>query len=54
MLENAPLGVESAHRANILTIAVNTGPLDDRVLKDAGADVLMDSMEEFNKSYPSF
>ncbi len=52
VLENAPLGVESAHRANILTIAVNTGPLDDRVLKDAGADVLMDSMEEFNKKLP--
>lgn len=52
VLENAPLGVESAHRANILTIAVNTGPLDDKVLMDAGADVLMDSMEEFNKKLP--
>lgn len=52
VLENAPLGVESAHRANILTIAVNTGPLDDKVLVDAGADLLMDSIEEFNSKLP--
>ena len=52
VLENAPLGVESSHRANILTIAVNTGPLDDKVLMDAGADVLMDTMEEFNNNLP--
>ena len=48
VLENAPLGVESAHRANIFTVAVNTGPLIDSVLIDAGADVLMDSLEAFN------
>lgn len=52
VLENAPLGVESAHRANILTIAVNTGPLDDKVLLDAGADLLMDSIEDFNNKLP--
>ena len=49
VLENAPLGVESAHRADIFTVAVNTGPLDDKVLIDAGADMLLDTMEEFNK-----
>lgn len=48
VLENAPLGVEFAHRANIFTVAVNTGPLIDSVLIDAGADVLMDSLEAFN------
>ena len=52
VLENAPLGVESAHRANIFTIAVNTGPLPDSVLMDAGADMLMDSMEAFNIELP--
>lgn len=54
VLENAPLGVESAHKANIFTIAVNTGPLKDSVLTEAGADILMDSMEDFNKKLPSF
>lgn len=52
VLENAPLGVESAHRANIFTVAVNTGPLTDTVLTDAGADLLMESMEAFNKVLP--
>lgn len=52
VLENAPLGVESAHRANIFTVAVNTGPLIDSVLIDAGADVLMDSLEAFNSELP--
>ncbi len=53
VLENAPLGVESAHRANILTVAVNTGPLTDKALMDAGADVLMDSLEAFNSELPN-
>lgn len=44
VVENAPLGVESAHRAGIFTIAVNTGPLDGQVLLDAGADLLFPSM----------
>jgi beta-phosphoglucomutase-like phosphatase (HAD superfamily) len=52
VLENAPLGVESGHRANILTVAVNTGPLDDKVLIDAGADLLLDSIEDFNIKLP--
>lgn len=52
VLENAPLGVESAHRANIFTVAVNTGPLDDKVLIDSGADLLMESMEAFNIKLP--
>ncbi len=44
VVENAPLGVEAGHRAGIFTIAVNTGPLDDHVLKDAGADVVLPDM----------
>lgn len=44
VIENAPLGVESAHNAGIFTIAVNTGPLDDQVLLNAGADLLLPSM----------
>ena len=52
VIENAPLGVESAHRANIFTIAVNTGPLHDFMLLDAGADLLMDSMDSLNSILP--
>jgi HAD superfamily hydrolase (TIGR01509 family) len=44
VIENAPLGVESARAAGIYTIAVNTGPLADKVLWDAGANALLPSM----------
>lgn len=52
VIENAPLGVESAHKANIFTIAVNTGPLPDNVLLDSGADLLMDSIDDLNSVLP--
>jgi len=45
VVENAPLGVEAAKAAGLFTIAVNTGPLPDSVLLDAGADLLLPSME---------
>lgn len=45
VVENAPLGVEAGHAAGIFTIAVNTGPLDEQVLLDAGADLLFPSMQ---------
>lgn len=45
VIENAPLGVESAVRAGIFTIAVNTGPLDDKMLLDAGANLLYPTMQ---------
>lgn len=44
VVENAPLGVEAGHAAGIYTIAVNTGPLPDSVLKDSGADLVLPSM----------
>ena len=46
VVENAPLGVESAHKAGIFTIAANTGPLEDHLLKDAGADIVVPSMQD--------
>ena len=46
VVENAPLGVESAKGAGIFTIAANTGPLEDSILKDAGADVVVSGMKE--------
>jgi HAD superfamily hydrolase (TIGR01509 family) len=45
VVENAPLGVESAVAAGIFTIAVNTGPLPDEVLLKAGANALFHSMK---------
>jgi HAD superfamily hydrolase (TIGR01509 family) len=44
VVENAPLGIESSRAAGIYTIAVNTGPLPDKILWDAGANVLYPSM----------
>jgi HAD hydrolase, family IA, variant 3 len=43
-IDNAPLGVESAHRAGILTLGVRTGPLPDGALTAAGADIELNSM----------
>ncbi|MDL2209056.1 HAD-IA family hydrolase [Parabacteroides sp. OttesenSCG-928-O15] len=45
VVENAPMGVEAAVAAGIFTIAVNTGPLSDSVLLDAGAGLLYPDMK---------
>jgi len=45
VVENAPLGIQSARAAKLFTIAVNTGPLPDAVLKAAGANLLFPSVE---------
>lgn len=45
VVENAPLGIQAAAAARIFTIAVNTGPLPDQVLWDAGANLLFPSMQ---------
>lgn len=45
VVENAPIGVQAATAAGIFTVAVNTGPLDNQVLLDAGADLLFPSMQ---------
>jgi len=49
VIENAPRGVEAASAAGIFTIAINTGPLDEKVLWDAGADIVLPSMEALYK-----
>ena len=46
VIENAPLGVEAGKAAGLFTVAVNTGPLDDHYLYDAGCDLLFHSMNE--------
>lgn len=51
VVENAPLGVQAGVAAGIFTIAVNTGPLPDKVLLDEGADLLFPSMGAFNEKW---
>lgn len=51
VIENAPLGVEAGAAAGIFTIAVNTGPMPDHVLTDAGANLLFPSMPAFNEAW---
>lgn len=46
VVENAPLGVRAGADASILTIAVNSGPLPDEVLWQAGADMLFQKITE--------
>lgn len=45
VVENAPLGVQASRAAGIFTIAVNTGPLPDNVLREAGANLVLPSMQ---------
>ena len=51
VVENAPIGVQAGAAAGIFTIAVNTSPIDDQVLLDAGADLLFPSMQAFCDSW---
>lgn len=51
VIENAPLGVKAGHAAGIFTIAVNTGPLENKLLLDAGADLLFPSMQAFSEAW---
>jgi HAD superfamily hydrolase (TIGR01509 family) len=52
VIENAPLGIEAAVGAGIFTIAVNTGPLPDAILREAGASMVFQSMEQLGKVLP--
>jgi HAD superfamily hydrolase (TIGR01509 family) len=45
VIENAPRGVEAAVATGIFTIAVNTGPMPDKALADAGANIVLPSMK---------
>jgi haloacid dehalogenase superfamily, subfamily IA, variant 3 with third motif having DD or ED len=46
VVENAPLGVESATAAGLFTVAVNTGPLNPKVLSDSGANIVLDDVKD--------
>lgn len=51
VIENAPLGIQAGVGAGIFTIAVNTGPLSDKILLDEGANYLFPSMKAFNENW---
>lgn len=44
VVENAPMGIEAGVAAKIFTIGVNTGPLADELLWNAGADLVIKPM----------
>lgn len=52
VIENAPLGIQSAKAAGLFTIAINTGPLDPQILKSAGADLVLSGSAELLKRWP--
>jgi len=51
VVENAPMGIESAKAAGLFVIALNTGPLAPNVLKEAGADIILSGSTEFAEVY---
>ncbi|MBP7219016.1 MAG: HAD-IA family hydrolase [Paludibacteraceae bacterium] len=53
VVENAPLGIQAAVAANIFTVAVNTGILEDKVLLEAGANIVVPSLADFYHLLPS-
>jgi len=54
VVENAPLGVQAGVAAQIFTVAVNTGPLPDKTLLDAGANLLFTKMTDFSNAWNDF
>lgn len=54
VVENAPLGVQAGVAAQIFTVAVNTGPLPDKSLLDAGANLLFTKMTDFSNAWNDF
>lgn len=54
VVENAPLGVESATAAGLFTIAVNTGPLNPKILLESGANLVFEDMNELYKNWDAF
>lgn len=53
VIENAPLGVQSARAAGLFTIAVNTGPLEESVLLESGANLVLPNTLELSRLWMS-
>ena len=54
IIENAPLGIQSGIAAGVFVIAVQTGILEEKVLHEAGADLVFSSMEELCNNWEEF
>lgn len=52
VIENAPLGVQAGHAAGCFTIGVMTGPIPEKDLYKAGADIVYPSMEALAEAMP--
>jgi HAD superfamily hydrolase (TIGR01509 family) len=48
VVENAPLGIRAGAAAKIFTIGVNTGPLTNELLLEAGANLLFPTMQDLS------
>ena len=53
IVENAPLGVKAGVAAQVFTIAVNTGPLPNEVLANAGANLIFAKMPDLAEAWHS-
>ncbi len=53
VLENAPLGVQAAHAAGCFTVGINTGPLNEKDLYRAGADIVYPDMATLLQALPT-
>ena len=51
VVENAPLGVRAGVAAQILTVAINSGPLPDQTLLDEGANLLYHRIVDFSNDW---
>lgn len=53
VIENAPLGVQSGHASGSFTIGVTTGPVPEKDLYKAGADIVYPDMNALASSLPA-
>ena len=54
VVENAPLGIQAAVAARCFTFGVNTGPLPDQMLTDAGANMVLPKMTVLSDRWKEF
>ena len=52
VVENAPLGVQAGHAAGCFTVGVTTGPIPEKDLYKAGADIVYADMNAFAQALP--
>jgi len=53
VIENAPLGVQAGHASGCFTIGVTTGPIPEKDLYKAGADIVYGSMDALADALPA-